>query len=172
MSSRCPKRHHFLLNSQGKEMTDHQVDVRPAYAYWIAPDGCVVDVAIRHIITVCNAPERFGMTHEQINEAFVRHGEPLGHEGRARQEIMAELIINHGWIRVRYLPRHDRWTIELNRFDNQARAVVRHFFKSNYAADTSRALMSCSDVVVHEISGTEQSVTIHTMQLHEFMLQK
>ena len=153
-------------------MTAHQVVAKPAYAYWIAPDGCVIAVAVRHIITVCNAPERFGLTYEQINEAFARHGEPLGHEGRARQEIMADLIINHGWIRVRYLPRRDRWIVELNRFDSQAKAAVRQFFVTCHEAEKSTALVHYSDITVHEIADMEQTVIIHRMSLLEFVLQE
>jgi hypothetical protein len=45
-------------------------------------------------------PKTFGTTIEKIRELFKKHGEPLGHEGKAREEIMIAAM-KRGWIRTR-----------------------------------------------------------------------
>ena len=60
----------------------------------------MVPVRRNHINVVITNPERFGMTREQIGEVYQRYGEPLGLEGRAREEIVRALI-SIGWIRIR-----------------------------------------------------------------------
>lgn len=101
---------------------------KPHKAWWLNQDGRIIPVPLRHIVTVCEAPETFGLTPGYVTSVFMKHGEPLGHEGLARREIMKNLIINYGWIRIRYSPRHDRWTVELKRVNDRIVSVVRAFF--------------------------------------------
>ena len=69
-------------------------------AYWISPKGEIINVAQNHIATVIENPETFDLTFEKIKEVYDSYGEPIGLEGKAREEIMLELIRN-GWIRIR-----------------------------------------------------------------------
>lgn len=97
-------------------------------AYWVSGQGDILPVPTLHIHLVVKYPERFGYTGSAIREIFKFHNEPLGHEGNARQEIMLDLIVNRGWVRARYTPRHDRWTVELNRLDQGIQGILRDFF--------------------------------------------
>lgn len=116
-------------------------------AYWLNIDGSIIPVPIRHIVNVCESPERFGLSREFVVSVFERHREPVGHEGLARQEIMRHLIRNHGWIRARYTPRNDRWTIELSQKDEAAGRIIDTF--------SGQFINSCSDLIIHELSRSD-----------------
>lgn len=69
-----------------------------------------------HIHDLVENPEIFGFTKEQIVSIYKKHGETVGNEGEAREEIMKKVIKN-GWIRIRHNTGRnlDRWIIQ---FDN------------------------------------------------------
>jgi hypothetical protein len=69
-------------------------------AFWISPEGAILPVPLSHIASVIRAPEVFGLTREYLEDAYRKHKEPLGLEGKARGEIIAGLICK-GWIRIR-----------------------------------------------------------------------
>jgi hypothetical protein len=69
-------------------------------AFWISPQREVLLVKSCHVATVISHPETFGLTLESITECYARHGEPLGMEGKARTEIILQLV-ELGWIRIR-----------------------------------------------------------------------
>jgi hypothetical protein len=82
-----------------------------AEAYWIDPTGKILPVKTIHIAEVIGTPEAFSYTREQIEEIHAEHGENLGTEGKAREEIMAALL-KRGWIRIRYVPKQDSYAIQ------------------------------------------------------------
>lgn len=63
-----------------------------------------------HIHDLVENPEIFGFTKEQIVSIYKKHGETVGNEGEAREEIMKKVIKN-GWIRIRHNTGRnlDRW---------------------------------------------------------------
>lgn len=69
-------------------------------AYWISPYGQVVEVGTNHINLIIANPKKFGYTKEKIKEVYDKYGEPLGVEGKAREEIISD-VVSKGWIRVR-----------------------------------------------------------------------
>lgn len=69
-------------------------------AYWISSYGEVVEVGTNHITMVINHPKKFGYTTKKIQDTYDKYDERLGQEGKAREEIILNLI-DHGWIRVR-----------------------------------------------------------------------
>jgi len=77
----------------------------------------LVPVKTTHISEIIDNPECYGLTKEYIENAYKKHNEKLRIEGKAREEIMRELV-NKGWIRIRYYPKHDSYSIELKRFSN------------------------------------------------------
>lgn len=84
-------------------------------AYWISCDKeepWLIGVDNRHINKICEHPEWFGLTDDYVKEVFKKYNEPLGHEGKARDEIMADLI-SKGWIRIRYNPKQYSWTFQV-----------------------------------------------------------
>ncbi len=54
-------------------------------------------------------PERFGMTRAAIDESYTAHGEKIGNEGHARDQVIKQAIEN-GWVRIR---RYDTMGVRL-----------------------------------------------------------
>ncbi|MEI8355180.1 MAG: hypothetical protein WCG31_03645 [Deltaproteobacteria bacterium] len=96
-------------------------------AYWIHIKGYVVPVPMTHIEAVILTPELFGYTRELIQEIYARHGEPMPIEGKARLEIMLNLI-KVGWIRLRYNKRQDLWVVELHTITREIEELIKQFF--------------------------------------------
>jgi hypothetical protein len=71
-----------------------------ANAYWIGPRGQIIDVPMRHIGNVISDPKKFGLDKPFISKIYRKYHEPMGREGKAREEIMI-LLMKNGWIRVR-----------------------------------------------------------------------
>jgi len=94
-------------------------------AYWISPVGKIMEVEQRHIVTICNHPEWFGLEKKYLEKIFKKHKEPTGWEGVARGEIMTELM-KKNWIRVRYVERPTKWVIE---FWQRNELVKNHILK-------------------------------------------
>lgn len=82
-----------------------------ANAYWIFPDGEIFPVLKKHIVSVIEDPEKFGLEIEYIRDMYNAFNEPIGFEGKARREIMFVLILSK-YIRCRYNYSNRVWTIE------------------------------------------------------------
>lgn len=98
-------------------------------AYWLNTAGDVVPVETIHIMEVIRSPSRFGYTREMIEAVYTRYNEPMGHEGKAREKIMQNLIKYHGWIRLRFKPAEDLWVIELHTLTDETMEQIRSLFK-------------------------------------------
>lgn len=61
-------------------------------AFWLNPNGVIIPVSLTHIQTIIDNPVTFGPKREIIEKSFQKYNEPLGLEGKARQEIMLELL--------------------------------------------------------------------------------
>lgn len=85
-----------------------------AKGYWISPTGTMSVCSTSHIAEVIKKPEAFGLTREEIEALYKETGEPLGHEGIAREEIMTELL-NKGWVRIRWVPANYSWTVQVGK---------------------------------------------------------
>jgi len=83
-------------------------------AYWITPDGKLIAVKTTHIDEVIITPEIFGLKIEDIKALYEKYAEPLGLEGKAREEIMKNLILQ-GWIRIRWKPKEWSYTVQMHR---------------------------------------------------------
>jgi hypothetical protein len=69
-------------------------------AYSINPEGEITGVPEKHINRILDHPEYFGYTRDEVLSRYEKYNEPIGWEGRARDEIFIELF-SKGWIRVR-----------------------------------------------------------------------
>jgi len=98
-------------------------------AYWLHENGEVVPVTTIHIAEVIKTPDRFGYSRERVETSYTRFNEPMGHEGKARQEIMSDIIRNHGWIRIRFRPAKDLWIIELHTLSDDLKEQLLVFLK-------------------------------------------
>jgi len=77
--------------------------------FFLSPDGILIPVDSKHIAMVIDCPEKFGMTRDQVEEFYRRHGEPLGLEGAAREEIL-RILLRNGWTRIRN--NRGLWSVE------------------------------------------------------------
>ena len=77
--------------------------------FFLSPDGVLIPVDSTHVATVIGYPGKFGMTRGDVEERYRRHGEPLGLEGEARDEIL-RIILRNGWTRIRN--NRGLWSVE------------------------------------------------------------
>jgi len=83
-------------------------------AYWISPSGQIVPAegeAISHINMIFKRPEFFGYTRKQLEDLHKKYGERIGQEGKAREEIMCDLLLKV-WIRIPYLPKQMQFVFQ------------------------------------------------------------
>ena len=80
--------------------------------YFIAPSGDIIPIMDTHIRTVLDNPKKFRTTKKELHEIYDNHKEPYGLEGKARDEILANLV-KEGWVRLRYQPRNDYFTAQI-----------------------------------------------------------
>jgi len=100
------------------------------YAYWLNLNGDVCPVRTIHILEVISDPQRFSYTLKMIEEIYSKYGEPIGFEGMSRFEIMSDLIRSHGWCRIRYNPKRDAWSVELQTLTENFRVLLKQFFSA------------------------------------------
>lgn len=79
-------------------------------AFWIDPRGKVIEAKITHIATVIKNPSKFGLSTQKIQKVYDKYKEKVGWEGKAREEIMTDLM-KKGFIRIR--ERSNGWIIQL-----------------------------------------------------------
>lgn len=80
-------------------------------AYWISPSGNIIPVLENHMKYVSSHPEKFNLTTLKIKSLYRKYKEPLGLEGKAREQILIN-ILQQGWIRVRLVNRPEYWSIQ------------------------------------------------------------
>ena len=91
--------------------------MKKAEAYWLSTDGNIYEVSMRHTNFIRENLELFGLTEADYTGAYKKHHEHPGFEGKARREMMTELI-RKGWCRIRHKT-NKGWTIELWSLDKQ-----------------------------------------------------
>ncbi|MBP7735456.1 MAG: hypothetical protein KA369_05730 [Spirochaetes bacterium] len=79
-------------------------------AFWITPGGEIIPVSKTHIQKVIENPFLFHLTIKDVTDKYIAENEELGVEGRAREQIIKELIMKK-YIRIRYYPKKSTWTI-------------------------------------------------------------
>lgn len=83
--------------------------------YWVNPYGKILKQHnTTHIRGVVGDPKIFGVTKDWIDQVYKKHNEPVGTEGKAREEIM-DYLFKKGYIRVRLYP-NQYWSITLTNF--------------------------------------------------------
>ncbi len=79
---------------------DYLKEITNTVAYWISPKGEILPVMTNHIDVVIKYPEKFGLTSSRIKEIYNQYNEKIGQEGKAREEIIVDLL-KKGFIRIR-----------------------------------------------------------------------
>lgn len=73
-------------------------------AFWINPYGKILDIGHgKHITSMTQAPEKFGLSLDDIKSAHAKHGEPMGIEGKAREELIQDAM-RRGFMHIRLYP--------------------------------------------------------------------
>ncbi len=91
-------------------------------AYWISNLGEVVEVGTNHINMVIKNPKKFGYTTDQIKDVYDKYDERMGQEGKAREEIILNLV-NHGWIRVRRY-NNKGYSVNINKMTKKVKDIL------------------------------------------------
>lgn len=98
------------------------------FGIWISPYGHVIGLdSAYHIQTIISQPEAFGLTSDDISNTYNKYEEPVGKEGKARDELIKK-VIKHGWIRVRMY--RDYWSFTVDRLTDNTKSVIDNFFKN------------------------------------------
>lgn len=99
--------------------------VPKAEGYWIHRQGMVITLCgyLKHVDIVIGFPSLFGYSMDEIIKAYRETGEPIGHEGRARERIIKDCIMR-GWIRVRRYPKAGSWTVNLPEVSKPYSSIV------------------------------------------------
>jgi hypothetical protein len=93
-------------------------------AYFIHPcEGQVIYVPHSHISLVISNPEKFDLNFDYIKTIYEKYGEKIGLEGRARREILLNLI-DQGFIRIRKYNSH--WKVNIKDLYMDDSAIFLH----------------------------------------------
>lgn len=91
-------------------------------AYW-AKGKIVYEVDTKHIQFILLNPEMFDLTLPEIRAVYKKHGEKIGQEGKAREEII-KMVASNRWIRIRhYKTPQDYWTVQFDNYRKRKRSV-------------------------------------------------
>jgi hypothetical protein len=129
----------------------------PSDAYWMTPEGKISEVDQRHITEIILYPDKFGLTRRYIEKIHAKHKEPIGSEGNAREEIMADLIAK-GWIRARYVRGNASWTFQVSgRQDfSKVKKLCKHILSAG-ASDYDQAVVI--DLSGFRLDGGEDTIS-------------
>ncbi len=94
---------------------------------WLTPAGEYIKVQTNHVADIIANPSKFGVTDTFIKELYDRHGEPLGVEGKVREELI-KLILQRGWVRIRNYKNH--WSVTVDRLSNKVSDNIRNWVDS------------------------------------------
>ena len=89
--------------------------------FFISPCGRFIPVKGTHIATLIAKPDAFGMTREEIEAAFAAHAETTFVEGKARQQLLRQ-VLRSGWISVRRSG--SRWSVQVDTLDASAESRI------------------------------------------------
>ena len=118
------------------------VETEISDAYWISNKGKILPVKNRHINMIIKDPKSYGYTDKEIDDIYNKHKEPKGLEGKAREEIMTNLL-KKGFIRLRYNKRNSAWIVQLNKLSNKEKDYLQQ-----WASDLMKTTYKHSDVII------------------------
>jgi hypothetical protein len=92
-------------------------------AFWINPYGKILDIGHgKHITSMTQAPEKFGLTLDEIKDAHAKHNEPMGIEGKAREDLIKDAM-QRGFIHIRLYP-NKFWAVNLWQMNPKAKKAL------------------------------------------------
>lgn len=112
------------------------------HAFWVSGETWV-DAQGDHLKPILNEPEKFGLSQKRLTEVYEQHGESLGAEGRARDQLIREAA-EKGWVRVRrYREPANRIVIQGYNIDSKF-SSIRAFLQQLF----ERQIVTTEDTVV------------------------
>jgi hypothetical protein len=132
-------------------------------AYFIHPHkGQVIYVPHSHISLVISSPEKFGLNFDYIKTIYEKHGEKVGLEGRARREILLDLI-DQGFIRIRKYKNH--WKVNVKDIHMNATAKYLYRWAKSMIGATNDFYI---DVLVEQKNGEVIKTDLKTLSSYQF----
>lgn len=125
--------------------------------YWISPTGEIVNASEHHIDDIIANPERFGFTQADVAAAYKKHGEHIGQEGDAREDLIVEAL-TRGWIRLRKYPKGWMWGVTVYRMTPQKRRFLKKWAKQITTVGQDGAREVDADVRIVDMSKDDGSV--------------
>jgi hypothetical protein len=119
-------------------------------AFFISPEGEIIEVDQSHIQKVIENPMKFGIDPETIQSKYREFGEPLGLEGNARETILLDLI-DRGWIRLRRYPGY--WVINVHDLTHDIQEYLYRW--ANLVADGGEKFMEMDPYMEIQIRSME-----------------
>jgi len=117
--------------------------------YWISPSGKVTGISngYRHIEHVISNPSYFNLKPEYLEEVYKKYDEKIPSEGKAREEIMIELM-KKGWIRIRLNKTPYSWVLQTYQFSHSVKRNIAEWIFSmlliGYTQEEEMRLMNIS----------------------------
>ena len=124
-------------------------------AYWVSSSGKVYDVGVSHIDEIFKKPERFKMDRKYLEEIYKKFNEPIGMEGKAREEIMIEAM-KRGWIRVRTDMRSQDLILQVWRLDERTKLAILDFVLEML---TNKSFSKQTEMIILELSRNNREST-------------
>jgi len=91
-------------------------------AMFISPKGDFIAGDTSHIDMVTSNPRKFGYTIEEIRKIYEKYKERMGVEGRARDEILIN-IMKQGWIHIRRRP-NLYWNVMIGKMNKRTQGFL------------------------------------------------
>ena len=123
-----------------------------ADAYFVNPYGKIAPLENpRHINEIIQKPEKFGYTKEHIQDIYAKHNERYGQEGKAREEIIHDLL-SKGFAHIRLYKNF--WAVNVNHYDDKTKSAL-----STWAGD----------VLNHPKVGRHATARIYSLHKNEIV---
>jgi len=157
---KAPERSDFFVIRKKPAMSDRVIS---GNAYFIHPyKGQVIYVPHSHISLVISNPEKFHLNFDYIKTIYKKYGEKIGLEGRARREILLDLI-DQGFIRIRKYKNH--WKVNVKDLYMDDAAVFLHRWAKAMIAATDDLQI---EVIVEQRNGVVVKTDLPTLASYEF----
>lgn len=126
-------------------------------AFFISPDGEILNVYETHIAMVIHDPERFGWTLRRLQAAYDRHRERFGIEANAREQILKK-VLAASWIRIReYVGHETYWSFQFGRWSPLIARRARRWAKLMLA---DRGARPYDEVRLMGLDGTDRRLPL------------
>jgi hypothetical protein len=138
-------------------------------SFWLSPAGEIVGTGGKHIDTIIKYPAKFGLSMERIQSKYDKYEEPLGVEGKAREELIG-MVLKGGWVRVREY--RNRWSMTVDWLAPKVRLNISKFadYLYNGKLHQLRLRDKFSEVTIVELGTSKRPKTYTFDELANYYL--